>query len=328
MSGFRKAKGEQAALKVGIYGPSGSGKTLTSLLLAEGLAKREGKRVAFVDTERGTDFYAQAVPERAIHPEAFDFDALYERSLLTVLDEVKALDPNKYAVVVIDSITHLWEAARNAYEGRLTKASTIPMNAWGAIKKPYKDLVAYLLNSPMHFIICGREGNEFAKDDVTGEMTLVGKKMKAEGETAYEPHILIQMESTKGKKSFVAAYFEKDRTGILKGKTVANPTFEVFEPLLALLGGTQAQIKDEDTAAVEDGDKLAQESRERTEKSRKIREQFTARFQLATGIDEVEKIGKDITAAMKKEMFKDDVDALRESYLTAKEKHGKAVVNA
>ena len=39
MAGFRKAKAEQAALKIGLYGPPGSGKTFTSLLIAEGLAK-------------------------------------------------------------------------------------------------------------------------------------------------------------------------------------------------------------------------------------------------------------------------------------------------
>jgi Cdc6-like AAA superfamily ATPase len=44
MAGFRKAKAEQAALKMGVYGPPGSGKTFTSLLLAEGLGKVSGKR--------------------------------------------------------------------------------------------------------------------------------------------------------------------------------------------------------------------------------------------------------------------------------------------
>jgi pantothenate kinase-related protein Tda10 len=68
MSGFRKAKAEQAALKIGIYGPPGSGKTFTSLLLAEGLARVSGKRIAYVDTEHGTDFYCQAVPARKLHP--------------------------------------------------------------------------------------------------------------------------------------------------------------------------------------------------------------------------------------------------------------------
>jgi pantothenate kinase-related protein Tda10 len=56
MAGFEKPKPLKAALKVGLYGPAGSGKTFTSLLLAEGLARHAGKRVAFCDTEHGTAF--------------------------------------------------------------------------------------------------------------------------------------------------------------------------------------------------------------------------------------------------------------------------------
>jgi len=201
MAGFRKAKAEQAALKMGIYGPPGAGKTFTSLLLAEGLAAASKKRVAYVDTEHGTDFYCKEVPTRAVHPNAFDFDAIYTRSLTEVSSAVKGLDAAQYGVVIIDSITHLWEAARAAYDGNQTRAGTIPMHAWGKIKKPYKDLMAYLLSSPMHVIICGRQGTEYATDEETDELKAVGLKMKAEGETAYEPHILIRMESVKPKKT-------------------------------------------------------------------------------------------------------------------------------
>jgi predicted ATP-dependent serine protease len=147
--GFRLAKAEQAAIKMGIYGPPGAGKTFTSLLLAEGLAQVSGKRVAYVDTEHGTDFYCKAVSARAVHPEAFDFDALYTRSITETLTAVKALDPAQYGVVVLDSITHLWEAAMAAYNGPKGPGGSIPINAWGRIKKPYKDLMSILLSSPM-----------------------------------------------------------------------------------------------------------------------------------------------------------------------------------
>ena len=76
-------------MKVGMYGPAGSGKTFTALLCAEGLAATTGKRIAFVDTERGTDFYCKEVPSRKPHPEAFDFDALYTKSLTEILAAVE-----------------------------------------------------------------------------------------------------------------------------------------------------------------------------------------------------------------------------------------------
>src|SRR6516164_9801288 len=101
---FQKPQAQKAALKMALYGPAGSGKTFTALLLAEGLANHTGKRVAYVDTEYGTAFYGQHVPERATHPQAFDFDVLYTRSITQALDAVRGLDPRAYGVLVIDSI--------------------------------------------------------------------------------------------------------------------------------------------------------------------------------------------------------------------------------
>lgn len=322
MAGFRKAKAEQAAAKIAFYGPPGSGKTLTSLLVAEGLAAHDGKRVAFVDTERGTDFYCKDVPERAVHPAAFDFDALYTRSLTETLAAVKSLKPAEYSVVVIDSITHLWESARAAYSGNETRVGSIPFHAWGKIKKPYKELVAFLLSSPLHVIICGRQGNEFAEDEETGETKRVGVKMKAEGETAYEPHILIRMEMVKGKngEGHVVAFAEKDRTGILAGKTFTDPDYKMIgAPVLKLLGGTQARIETEEETGMRDADALAEQERQREASSARHLKTFKARIDLAASRAELEKIGKEITPELKKQMLADDVAALREAYKTAEQ---------
>jgi hypothetical protein len=254
---FMKAAAKQARLKVGFYGPPGSGKTFTALLLAEGLAKAEGKRIAVLDTERGTDFYSLKAP-RAVHPEAFDFDALYTKSLADVTEAVHALDPHEHAVVVIDSISHLWDAAIDAYQGKKTKGDGIPMPAWAQIKKPYKSLVRHLLDSPLHVIICGRQKNVFDTND-QGEMVKAGVGMRAEGETEYEPHVCIRMEVRRG-DSTVYAVFEKDRTGILANRTIPNPSFSTFAPMLDLLGTEQAASEDPDEVAARDSELLAADS--------------------------------------------------------------------
>lgn len=319
MAGFRKAKAEQAALKIGMYGPPGSGKTFTALLMAEGLAKAAGKRVAYVDTEHGTDFYCKAVASRDVHPEAFDFDALYTRSLTETLQAVRSIKPDEYGVVVLDSMTHLWEAAMAAYNGPKTRAGTIPMNAWGRIKKPYKDLMAFLLSSPLHLIICGRQGTEYETDEETEELKAVGYKMKAEGETPYEPHILIRMEAIKprktGEKATIIAYAEKDRTGVLSGRSFANPTFDTLcAPLLHLLGDTQARINTSDETAALDAEKLADQERDRQEKSAAHLKTFSARIQLAEDEKALKTIGKEITPQIKAQMVPADVAALRAAY--------------
>ncbi|HYG55139.1 MAG TPA: AAA family ATPase [Burkholderiales bacterium] len=329
MAGFRKAKAEQAALKMGVYGPPGSGKTFTSLLIAEGLGAISGKRVAYIDTEHGTDFYCKDVPSRAAHPAAFDFDAIYTKSLMEVLAEVRAIDFNTYGVLVLDSVTHLWEAAIAAFSGRQTSAGTIPMHAWGKIKKPYKDLMSFLLSSPLHVIMCGRQGVEYATNEETDELKAVGVKMKAEGETPYEPHILIRMEAIKPKKTNevaqIVAYAEKDRTGVLAGRSFVNPTFDTLvKPLLPLLGGTQAHIATSDETAAKDAEQMADQDRQRAETSAKLLREFSARIQLANDGAALKAIGKEITAQLKAQMSPADVAQLRETYQVREAEVGKA----
>jgi hypothetical protein len=318
VAGFRKAKPEQAAVKIGVYGPSGSGKTFSSLLFAEGLAKQRKKKVAYVDTERGTDFYSIAVQGRSYHPAAFEFEALYSRSITEVLDACTGLSDSDYGVVVIDSMTHLWNACIDAYEGKKTRAGTIPMHAWGTIKKPYKQLMEWMLASPMHVIICGRQGNEYGENpEKDGELKMIGYKMKAEGETPYEPHVLIRMEPIRRAhgEPIICAYVEKDRTGVLSGKAIQWPTFEnVAEPLLNLLGETQSGVSGED-AALQDAETIALQDANREQRSIEQRDEFVARFQLAKDSKSVEAISKEITPKMKKSMLASHVSELREAYL-------------
>lgn len=323
MSGFKKAKAEQAAIKAGFYGPAGSGKTFTALLCAEGIANLIKKRIAFVDTERGTDFYSIDVPTRQIHPQAFDFDALYTKSIMEVLQSIKSLNTEEYGIVVIDSITHIWEAARLAYNGKETSAGTIPFHAWAKIKKPYKELINYLLSSPLHVFILGRQGNEFDEDENTGELKKVGTKMKAEGETPYEPHILIHMEAVKNIKTGIAtitAFAEKDRTGTLAGRTIQNPTFDnLIKPIMSILGTKQAQITTEQESASKDAEIITEQDRAKEQESSDILKKFCARMVVCDSLEQLKQIGKEITPDLKKKMTTAHVSELREKYLESEQ---------
>jgi hypothetical protein len=259
------------------------------------------------------------VPARAVHPEAFDFDAMYTRSLTEALAGIKALDPTDYSCIVIDSMTHMWEAAKQAYSGRQTKIGTIPFQAWAQIKKPYKEMISYLLSSPMHVLICGRQGVEYETDEDTEELKAVGLKMKAEGETPYEPHILIRMESVRPKKTnevaTIYAYVEKDRTGVLNGRTYANPTFDsLCLPILGLLGDHQAEMWSDDQTAAYDAERLSDQENARQEQSAAHLREFKARIVLCKTPDEIKAIGKLITKELKAAMTTADVADLREAY--------------
>ena len=306
---FKKADPQQKFLKMGIYGPPGSGKTFTTLQYAERLAEVTGKRVAFVDTERGTDFYVHENKARKVHPKAFDFDAIYTRSLAETYSElagdpdngVKGLDFDKHGVIVVDSISHLWDAAISAYEGKMNSNDAIPMNAWSKIKKPYKALIQFLMDAPAHIFILGRQKNVF-DNSVEGELRKVGVAMKAEGETAYEPHICCRMEARQNEKDTTIthyfALFEKDRTGVLSGRTYPNPNADIIDLILPCLKGSkQAQSQDLDDVADQDSVLFEKQDAKRLDKESKSKEDlalFTAEINSAQNLEGLGKVAEKI----------------------------------
>lgn len=286
---FSKAKNEQAFFKVGLYGQTGSGKSLTSLLWAEGLAKKERKRIAYIDTERGTEFYAMSIPERKCHPDAFDFDRLITRSLMETIEAVESIDPEEYGVLVIDSITHLWEAARAAYTGKLMANGGIPIQAWQNIKKPYKRLMSLFLDGNYHAILCGREGVVLEKDE-DGEMEVTGTKMKAEGETPHEPHILGRMNPARDGRGgyLIKVFFEKDRSGILTGREFEWPSYATIEPVVQYLsGGMQGKLGTPEEAAEKDANAQEKQAERANQERRSLFEQIRNALLASRSADEL-----------------------------------------
>lgn len=317
---FVKAEAKQARLRMALYGPAGSGKTFTALLFAEGLAKHRGKRIAVIDTERtggGTDFYARKRPSR-VHPEAFDFDAVYTRSLATVLEEIKAIDTSKYGVIVIDSISSLWDAAIEAVENR-TSIGTIKMQDWGKVKKPYKELINLLMTIDADVILCGRQKNVFEEDE-SGELRKSGVTLKAEGETAYEPQICARMEvRTDSKRTTMATYLlfaEKDRTGVLAGRTISNPGYETIEPVVALLGDEHPVVESDEERIARDSELIEareDKTRAKQEKSGGLMATFQVKILGASTLETLGLVNLEIKK-QRRYMLEEHLAALRTLY--------------
>jgi hypothetical protein len=236
-------------------------------LWAEGLAAKEGKRIAYIDTERGTDFYAMDIPERAIHPKAFDFDRLVTRSIMETIEAFESINPDEYGVVVIDSMTHLWEAVKNAYNGKLMTNGGIPVQAWGGIKKPYKKLMTQFLDGKFHGILCGREG--VVMED-------------------YEPHILGRMVPDRDKQGgyIINVFFEKDRSGILTGKEISWPTYSTIQPIVAYLSGdVQGTVGSLEEAAEKDAAAQERQAEREAQEKQTIYEQIRTAILTAQTVD-------------------------------------------
>jgi|SRR5581483_7552475 len=297
---FQKATSEQAFFKAALYGKAGTGKTLTSLLWAEGLAARDKKRIAYIDTERGTEFYAMDIAQRKVHPKAFDFDRLITRSIMETVEAIESIDPAEHSVVVIDSITHLWEAARAAYTGKLMSNGGIPIQAWQGIKKPYKKLMSLFLDGNFHALLCGREGVVMEEDE-EGESHVTGTKMKAEGETSHEPHVCGRMRpefDTDG-SFIIKVFFEKDRSGILSGRTIDWPNYSTIEPVVSYLSGTkQGTLGTAEETAEKDAAAQAKAEEQKNKERENLFKQIRDAIQGAKNLDQL-KTAWDLTKGKK-----------------------------
>lgn len=304
---FTKAVSTQARFKAALYSKQGRGKTLTALLWAEGLAARDGKRIAYIDTELGTDFYVMDIPERTVHPKAFDIDRMVTRSIMETIEAVESIDPEEHGVVVIDSITHLWDAAMAAFNGKRMSNGGIPIQSWGDIKKPYKKLMSMFLDGNFHAILCGREGVIMEKDD-EGDTEVVGTKIKAEGETGYDPHILVRMiheTDGHGHNNVVSAFFEKDRSGILAGKTVHWPNYKTIEPIVNYLhGSTQTKLGTNESNAEKDSAAIDAQSQRSQNEQNALFEQIRTAIINSKSVDEL-KAAWDLTKTKKTKLGPD-----------------------
>lgn len=169
---FTPATKKQARLRMALIGPSGSGKTYTALTLASAFGK-----VAVIDTERGS---------ASKYADKFTFDVM-ELSNYDPREYVKAIGEAAragYDVLIIDSLSHAWNAAGGVLElVDKTAAKSKSANsfaAWRDITPLHNALVDAMLTAPLHIIVTMRTKTEYVLEQVeksNGQRVTVPRKV-------------------------------------------------------------------------------------------------------------------------------------------------------
>ncbi len=147
---FEKATKKKSKLKLALYGAAGSGKTYTALEIASGL----GKRVAVIDTEHGS---------AAKYADLFKFDVC-ELPSKTIDSYIKAIEfaSNKFDVLIIDSLTHGWQALCEEVEKLAqTKYRGNTWSAWSQGTPKQRRLIDAIVSSKCHIIATMRAKTEW-----------------------------------------------------------------------------------------------------------------------------------------------------------------------
>ena len=196
---FQKADMGHSHLKAGIMGLAGSGKTYTASAITIGLVgyiKQKGgspkNQVAFIDTENGAAWVAPRFKKAGI-----ELMVARTRSLTDLRDALLWAEGNADALI-IDSITHFWTVFCDEYAVKKNRRRGLEFSDWGIVKREWRQNFTDLyLNTRLHIVMCGRQGYEYdmqVNDAGKKELIKTGVKMKAEGETGFEPSLLMQME--------------------------------------------------------------------------------------------------------------------------------------
>lgn len=147
---IQPARREGARLLVFLAGVSGGGKTYTALQLAYGMAKGDGSKVGFLDTESGRGrLYADELPNPFLYAEMQP-----PFSPARYIQAIQEFADAGVEVLVIDSGSHEYEGIGGIQD--IAEAGNPRLPNWNKAKSEHKRFMSALLASPMHIVLCLR----------------------------------------------------------------------------------------------------------------------------------------------------------------------------
>lgn len=223
---FQRATKKQAKLRMALIGPSGSGKTYSALAIASHL----GRRVALIDTERGS---------ASKYADEFEFDVLELDSFhpQRYIDGIREAEQAGYDVLIIDSLSHAWAGKDGALElvDRAAKRSQSnnTFGAWREVTPLHNALVDTMLQAKCHVIVTMRAKTEYVqeRDEKTGRTVIrkVGLQPVQRDGLEYEFDVVGDMDADNN------LIVTKSRCKALNGAVFSKPGKDVADILRAWL---------------------------------------------------------------------------------------------
>lgn len=193
---FKPAVNQTAFAKIGSQGKPGSGKTTLLALLALYLSKtyHNGAPVAFIDSEKGSDFVIPMF-------KAENVPLLVQKTKALIDLRAAAKDAMKEGAccVIADSVTKFWMEAMQALKAE-KNVKRLTIDLIGRLKDEWTPFADDFVESKIHFLAAGRLGYEWESaeyEDENGntkkESIRGGTKMKTEGDFGHDFDLSIEM---------------------------------------------------------------------------------------------------------------------------------------
>jgi hypothetical protein len=224
---FTPATKSSALLRLGLVGPAGSGKTMTALRIGSGL----GKRVALIDTERGSaSLYAG---ERGL---AFDVMELETYEASNFITAIREAEEAGYDVLIIDSLSHAWAGKGGILEfvdNAAKRSGGGSFSGWRDATPRHNQLVDAILGAKLHVICTLRSKVEHVVETVNGRTTVRKVGLQPVQRDGLEYEFTVVGDVTQDHELIIT----KTRAAFLKDKIIHEAGEELGRQLLGWLRG-------------------------------------------------------------------------------------------
>lgn len=218
---IRKAERTRVCPKIAISGPSGSGKTLSALMIAFGITK-DWSKILVIDTENNSSELYSNAEIKNLSKQIGQFDVIEFKppfSPQRYCEAVLCAEQSKYQVVIIDSLSHSWNASGGALD-MVNNSSEINSYAkWKHVTPAFNKMINSILQSSCTIICTLR-----AKQAYVMETNERGKQVPKK--VGLEPIIRdgIEFEFTTVFEMSLDHYgmTSKDRSGMFSGQLVMD----------------------------------------------------------------------------------------------------------
>jgi len=190
---FVKAVKKQHKLRMGLFAPSGAGKTFTSLKLA----KAFGPKIACIDTENESSskyIGAPGIPDYDIASMTYGGNA--GQYVATLIDHIESAQ-DEYDCLIVDSLTHAWEATKDEVDAAAKRMRTPnSFAAWKEGTTLWGRLLRAIVMCRTNIICCARSKTSYEQSENNGKKQVkkVGMAPELRDGMEYEFDIVGEMD--------------------------------------------------------------------------------------------------------------------------------------
>jgi hypothetical protein len=194
--------------KVCFWGVEKSGKTHAALALATLLAGDDGKVGVISSEYASSKFLAHRFPHDIIDLAEVDENGNIAKNAFSAQryeEAIRAFTNEKYSVIVIDSLSHLWEGEGGILDAVNSRKGNAFNDGWGENSPVYRRIIQTILSARCHVIMTLRAKDNYVQQEYTKrdgskgtQPVNVGLAPIMRKQFGYEVHLKIRMDSMIG----------------------------------------------------------------------------------------------------------------------------------